>query len=161
MEADRRTGPALTGDERAVLVSVLDRQRDTLAWTCSDLGPVQLAERAVPPSTLSPTGSVEHLAAVERSWSQRVLQGADAPAFWEPDHRGEPPPDLAPIERWRRECDRSRAFVDGGASLDTEVEHGGARFSLRYVPIHPIEEYARHNGHADPLRERLDGSTGE
>jgi len=162
---DDRTEPALIGDERAILISVLDRQRDTLAWKCSGLGLAQLEERAVSPSALSLMGLVEHLAAVERSWFQRVLQGADAPAIWESDYRGEPSSGSGPmdgaIERWRLECDRSRAFVSGEASLDMEVEHCGETFSLRYVLIHMIEEYARHNGHADLLRERLDGSTGE
>lgn len=165
MVVDDRTEAATSGDERAVLISVLDRQRDTLAWKCSGLRPAQLEERAVPPSVLSLMGLVEHLTAVERSWFQRVLQGTDEPAIWESDYGGEPGfsserEDRA-IERWRRECDRSRAFVNGGASLDLQVEHGGETFSLRYVLVHMIEEYARHNGHADLLRERLDGSTGE
>jgi uncharacterized damage-inducible protein DinB len=165
MVIDDRTEQALTGDERAMLISVLDRQRDTLAWKCSGLSPAQLAERAVPPSVLSLMGLVEHLTAVERSWFQRVLQGADVPAISESDYRGEPPSVVRPadgaIGRWRQECDRSRAFVSGGLPLGMEVEHGGETFSLRYVLIHMIEEYARHNGHADLLRERLDGSTGE
>jgi hypothetical protein len=67
----------------------------------------------------------------------------------------------AALARWHAECALSRAFVEAAPTLDIAVEHGGERFCLRYVLAHMIEEYARHNGHADLLRERLDGSTGE
>jgi uncharacterized damage-inducible protein DinB len=166
MQSDYRPEPPTDADERATLVGVLERQRATLAWKCAGLSGEQLAERAVPPSELSLLGLLGHAADVERSWFQRVLQGAAEPAIWEA--RPEPPDDVdtrvdaaAALARWHAECARSRAFVEAAPTLDIAVEHGGEWFSLRYVLTHMIEEYARHNGHADLLRERLDGSTGE
>jgi hypothetical protein len=171
VHVDKRTEPPTAADERATLVGVLERQRDTFAWKCGGLSAPQLADPAVPPSELSLLVLARHLAEVERSWFQRVMQGADQSAIWEPSYRpgsgvgsgsGVGPAGVdAAFQDWRRECERSRAYVRAAPSLDVTGGYAGQLFSLRYVLAHMIEEYARHNGHADLLRERLDGSTGE
>jgi uncharacterized damage-inducible protein DinB len=165
----QRTDPPPEADERATLLGFLDFQRDTLAWKCSGLDHDQLRTRAVPPSTLSLLGLVRHMSDVERSWFRRTLAGEHAPArFWSTD---DPDGDFDHVDTaevddafalWRAECDRAREIVAATPSLDvTGTHHSGDKFSLRWILVHMIEEYARHNGHADFLRERLDGATGE
>ena len=156
-------------EERATLVSWLDYQRATLAWKCDGLGHEQLRERAVPPSSLSLLGLVRHMADVERSWFRRTLAGEDAPPLYWSDEHPDGDFDLvddADVEEsfaaWHRECEVSRARQAAAESLETTgTHHGGEVISLRWMMIHMIEEYARHNGHADFLRERIDGATGE
>jgi uncharacterized damage-inducible protein DinB len=157
-------------EERDTLVSWLDYQRSTLAWKCEGLTAEQLRERAVPPSSLSLLGLVRHMADVERSWFRRTLSGEDAPPlFWSDEH---PDGDFDLVDgadadealaTWRAECEVSRERQAAAESLDTAGLHrrSGELISLRWIMIHMIEEYARHNGHADFLRERLDGATGE
>jgi hypothetical protein len=164
---DTRTEPPLVADERATLTGFLQRQRETLALKCAGLTPAQLRERAVEPSGLSLLGLVRHLTEVERSWFRAVMNGEDCRPLWERPGSGETDftaEDADPEQTfaaWQAECAHSRAIVDAAASLDTLGHHREDPFSLRYVLTHLIEEYARHNGHADLLRERLDGSTGE
>jgi hypothetical protein len=163
-----RTIPPLESDERATLTAFLDFQRATLALKCDGLSDGQLRERAVPPSSLSLLGIVRHMAEVERNWFRPVLGGEPmatifAPAMdWEASFRDVDTADTAEAFRiWRAECDHSRALVAAAPSLDVRGFRGRSWFGLRWVMTHMIEEYARHNGHADLLRERLDGSTGQ
>jgi uncharacterized damage-inducible protein DinB len=158
--------PWAAADERAALTGFLQYQRETLAWKCAGLTDAQLRERAVPPSTLSLLGLVWHLAKVEWSWFRYVLTGEkDSPPVWEPGGSGVFDPDAADVgatmRAWQRECARSRDIVAAAPSLDVTAEYDGELFSLRSILTHMIEEYARHNGHADLIRERLDGTTGE
>ncbi|MFJ9695589.1 DinB family protein [Kitasatospora sp. NPDC101183] len=168
MNDDIRTEPPHLAGDRASLVAFLDYQRRTLAWKCSALSPEQLRARAVPPSGLSLLGLVRHAAEVERSWFRNVVNGEDVPAFWPRRADGEfaefdvEGADVDEAFRiWEAACARSREIVDGIESLDAPISWREETFSLRYILTHMIEEYARHNGHADLLREILDGSTGE
>lgn len=164
-----RTAPPHAGaGERASLVAFLQYQRETLAMKCAGLTAGQLKERAVPPSGMSLLGLVRHLAEVERSWFRNVLSQEAVRANWQGrvpgEHADFDVADADPDEAfavWHAECARSRAVVDGLDSLDFTVGFRGDSYSLRYVLTHMIEEYARHNGHADLLRERIDGATGE
>ncbi|GHA92899.1 DinB family protein [Streptomyces termitum] len=167
-EDDRIPVPHAGADERTTLTAMLQFQRDTLALKCAGLTPEQLRERAVPPSGLSLLGLVRHAAEVERSWFRTVLAGEESRSPWTPpgstgraDFDVEDADAEADLAVWRAECARSRAVVDAAASLDDTGRLGDAAYSVRYVLAHMIEEYARHNGHADLLRERLDGETGE
>ncbi|MBO0708575.1 MAG: DinB family protein [Candidatus Dormibacteraeota bacterium] len=162
-----RVEPPTTGDERATLTAFLDYHRATLAWKCEGLTGEQLRQRAVPPSTLSLLGLVRHLAEVERGWFRRGFAGEELGILYctdeDPDADFERVDD-APVDdafaTWREECERSRAIVAAAPSLDATFGTRSRR-SLRWLLCHLIEEYARHNGHADLLRERLDGATGE
>ncbi|MER5308691.1 DinB family protein [Streptomyces sp. NPDC002773] len=165
---DHRTPVPYAADERATLTAMLEFQRDTLALKCAGLTPDQLRERAISPSGLSLLGLVRHAAEVERGWFRNTLGGERSRSPWTPpgstdwadfDVDGADADEAFTI--WRAECARSRAFVDTADSLDLTGTHEEETYSLRYVLAHMIEEYARHNGHADLLRERLDGMTGE
>ena len=163
---DTRTEPPTTGDERAILVGLLEHQRETLAWKCSGLTADQLRERAIPPSGISLLGLLRHLAKVEWSWFGFVL--AAEPGWrpvWEEDANGGFDVTGADagdaLTVWQQACEKSREFVNASDSLAKTGSYDGQIFSLRYVLGHMIEEYARHNGHADLIRERLDGSVGE
>jgi uncharacterized damage-inducible protein DinB len=153
--------------ERASLTGFLQYQRETLAMKCAGLTTEQLRQRAVPPSALSLLGLVRHLADVERSWFGTVLNGEDRSSHWNrgTGRRLEFEVDTADPDEafrvWHEECAHSREFVDAAGSLDVTGRYQDEVFSLRYILTHMIEEYARHNGHADLLRERIDGSTGE
>jgi uncharacterized damage-inducible protein DinB len=170
--AIERTEADLTGPERQQLEAWLDFERATLQVKCSGLTAEQLRTRAVPPSNLSLLGLVRHMVDVERQWFRQVAGGEDVTFdFFDLDG---PDPDLdfngvaesdaeADLAALRREIALCRAAV---ADLDLDLEMplprpgNTAYFSLRWIYIHMIEEYARHNGHADLLRELLDGSTG-
>ncbi|MFI0448557.1 DinB family protein [Actinomadura sp. 6N118] len=167
MDETARTEPPLVGDERATLTGFLQWHRETFAWKCAGLTTEQLRERNVPPSKLSLLGLVRHMAEVERGWFRRVLRGEDIPFRWK---RG--PGDDSPFEAdeadpgeafaaWEEECALACEIVDATESLDTTAEFEGTVYSLRWILTHMIEEYARHNGHADLIRERIDGATGE
>lgn len=164
--------PATTGvDERETLKAWLDYHRATLAWKCEGLSDDQLRRRSVPPSTLTLLGLIRHMAEVERSWFRRRFVGEDAPPhFYTGANRDGDFDDLdsVPTEEafaiWRAECDRAReieAMADSLDQLSVGQEKERGRFSLRWILTHMIEEYARHNGHADLLREAIDGSTGD
>jgi uncharacterized damage-inducible protein DinB len=155
-------------DERTMLDSWLDWHRSTLVWKCAGLTGDQLVERAVPPSNLSLLGLVRHMAEVERSWFRsrfagepvhRIFTREDAPdADFEETDPAWAEQDFA---RLAEEQQASRLAV-AGASLDDTFEHPRYHtMSLRWIYVHMIEEYARHNGHADLLRERIDGVTGD
>ena len=164
----RGLGPA-NGDERTLLVAFLTAQRTTLELKCAGLG-ARLAQRSAAPSTLSLLGLLRHLADVERRWFRRVLAVQDVPPLFsspsdpDGDFTGAVP-DPAVVTRawsaWRAETAFADAFVADAPHLDIEG-HDSWRgtVSLRWVLLHMIEEYARHNGHADLLRERVDGAIG-
>jgi uncharacterized damage-inducible protein DinB len=163
-----RTDPPLIADERTILLAWLEFHRATLEWKCSGLTDDQLRLRSVEPSSMSLLGLVRHMAEVERSWFRRVLAGEDAPRIYCSDENpdGEfddvDAADVAEaVATWHAECVHARANVDAAASLDVTGSRRGTEFSLRWILVHMIEEYARHNGHADLLRERIDGATGD
>jgi uncharacterized damage-inducible protein DinB len=168
MEIGERTPPELVGDERETLTSVLQWQRDTLMVKCAGLSAEQLRRRAVAPSGLSLLGLVRHLAEVERGWFRNVLAGEDVRGYfpknadgeWTEFHVEHADPEES-FRIWRETCERSREIVAAAESLDVTGHFGDQAYSLRYVLAHMIEEYARHNGHADLLREAVDGVTGE
>lgn len=165
---DPRIGPPLEADERTTLTAFLDFNRETLALKCDGLTDDQLRERAVPPSSLSLLGIVRHMAEVERNWFRPVLGGEEMQTIYAPDMDWEAAfRDVATGDvseafgTWRAECDHARALVAAAPTLETRGFRSRGWFSLRWVLNHMIEEYARHNGHADLLRECLDGVTGE
>ncbi|MFC9977415.1 DinB family protein [Spirillospora sp. NPDC127200] len=164
---DTRIEPPREGGEPATLHGFLDYQRETLAMKCAGLTAGQLRERAVPPSTLTLLGLVRHMVDVEWNWFQKVIGGAGGPRPWGLADDGTlafDAEDADPDEvfaAWRAECERSRVLVAAAESLEVTGLHRTGVVSLRWVLCHMIEEYARHNGHADLLRERIDGATGE
>jgi len=165
-----RAEPPLTANERDMLDGWLDYHRATLAWKCEGLSDDQLRERAVPPSSLSLVGLVRHMAEVERAWFRRRVGGADLPWVYcteaRPDADFDDVADADVAEAfatWRQECERARAAEAAVPSLDDtfEAKDKGSTYSLRWIVSHMVEEYARHNGHADLLRERIDGARGD
>ncbi|QNE17165.1 DinB family protein [Kribbella qitaiheensis] len=149
------------------MVAFLDFQRATLGWKCDGLTPEQLGTAAIAPSPMTLHGLIRHVTEDELGWFVGTF--TDKPAGY-PYHSPETPAaswtDLDParyaddLRRYDAAVDQARAAI---ADLDpgTVGEDEGQRYSLRWVLTHMIEEYARHNGHADLLRERLDGVTGE
>jgi uncharacterized damage-inducible protein DinB len=164
-----RIDPPLVAQEREMLDTWLDYHRATLAVKCEGLTDDQLRSRAVPPSSLSLLGLVRHMGEVERSWFRRVLGGEHAPPRYYSDEN--PDGDFDDVAGagvaeafgyWRDECAHARERVAAAPSLDvTGTGRHGERYSLRWIMVHMIEEYARHNGHADLLRERIDGAVGD
>ncbi|MFE4970516.1 DinB family protein [Kitasatospora sp. NPDC056651] len=167
MTDDQRPQTPRTADERTTLAGFLDYQRATLAMKCEGLTADQLRTPALEPSGLTLLGLVRHIAEVERSWFRNILNKEDVRGFWgrpdgsfaEFDVETADPDEAFAI--WRRECDHARELVAAAESLDVLGHYGEEVFSLRWILTHMIEEYARHNGHADLLREHLDGTTGE
>lgn len=164
---DTRTPPPLVGDERTVLNNWLEWHRATLAVKCAGLSDEQLRQRSASPSSLSLLGLVRHLAHVERIWFRRVLNGEDLPKLWDKDRHNDADfdeVDTASVQEafdtWKEETELARA-ISAAKSLDAVGERNGQDCSHRWIIVHVIEEYARHNGHADLLRERIDGVTGE
>jgi uncharacterized damage-inducible protein DinB len=166
----RGDGPSL-GDERATLVEYLRWQRATLELKCSGLDAADLARRSVEPSTLSLLGLVRHMAEVERGWFRRVMAGQDAPPHFysDTDRDGDfdgavPDPEVVAQawDTWRAEVAFAERFVAEAPDLGVTGNdpHQGP-VSLREVLVHMVEEYARHNGHADLLRQRIDGRVGQ
>jgi hypothetical protein len=163
-----RSAPPAVGDEREVLTSFLDWHRTTFELKCSGIPAERLSERAVPPSTLSLHGLLRHLSGVERWWFRLQFAGEDVPMLYYSDE--DPDQDFDTLDGdtdeafdlWRAECGRSREIVAAAASLDeTGIQRSnGEPIALRTIMVKMIAEYARHNGHADLLRERIDGATG-
>jgi hypothetical protein len=172
----RENGPRL-GDERATLTESLRKQRLTLELKCADLDAEAMARRAVEPSTMSLLGLVRHLAEVERGTFRRLMAGEDVPRLFtsEADRDGDfngavadPAIVAAAWDAWRAEVEFSVQFVAAAPSLDVTADDasnqhgsGGGQISLREVLVGMIEEYSRHLGHVDLLRERIDGRIGQ
>jgi uncharacterized damage-inducible protein DinB len=172
-----RTDPPLLADEATTLRAFLDYHRDTFRWKCAGLTQEQLAQ-SLPPSDMTLGGMMKHLAVVESGWFEETFAGgSQMPPFdtvdWDADRDGEwhtakddTPEDLRAL--FDEACRRADAVLDeamAGPGLDGESagkdRQGGTPFSLRWIVVHMIEEYARHNGHADLIRESIDGETGE
>ncbi|MGW1838498.1 DinB family protein [Streptomyces sp. BBFR2] len=163
-----RIGPPRTGGERETLRAYLDFHRATLALKCEGLTDEQLRRAAGPPSALSLLGLVRHLAEVERAWFRRVVGGEDIPLVWSPEGDFQAAYDARGCTReeafgaWEAEVAHARRIEAAAPSLDTayHAARWGEEVSLRTVMLHLTHEYARHNGHADFLREAVDGTTG-
>jgi Protein of unknown function (DUF664) len=157
-------------DERSTLVGYLRDYRLTLELKCQGLDAVGMARRSVPPSTLSLLGLVRHLADAELGWFRRVLAGQEVSAHFKTDDDrdaafngavADPEVVAAAWATWREEVAFAERFVDESADLGVRGTYrDGKTISLREVLVHMIEEYARHAGHADLLRERIDGRVG-
>jgi hypothetical protein len=167
-EEGARVDPPAVGGEREVLSGVLDWQRATFESKCAGVEPARLSERGVAPSGMSLHGLVRHLAGVERWWFRIQFAGEGVPLLYysdeDPDQDFEAL-DVDPAEAfavWRAECGRSREIVAAAKSLDVTGirKRTGEPIALRRIMVDMIAEYARHNGHADLLRERIDGATG-
>jgi uncharacterized damage-inducible protein DinB len=165
----RREGTSLS-DERTTLLDYLRYQRQTLEVKCEGLDAGQLARRSVEPSTMSLLGLVRHLAHVERVWFRIRLAGQDVPRLYQtpqdPDGDfngavGDPAVVAEAFAAWRAEIAFADEFVARHELDHAAVDGDGNPVSLREVLVHMIEEYARHNGHADLLRERIDGRVGQ
>jgi uncharacterized damage-inducible protein DinB len=166
--ATERPDPPRTAGERETLRTFLDFHRATLAMKCEGLSDDQLRAQSSPPSTLTLLGLVRHMAEVERTWFRRVIGGEDVPLVWSPEGNFQTAYEAADASRaeafgmWQAEVDRSRQIEAEAESLDLTGHQArwGEDVSLRFVMLHMIHEYARHNGHADFLREAIDGTVG-
>jgi uncharacterized damage-inducible protein DinB len=163
----RRQEPTFVLGEREMLEGWLDYHRATLLLKCEGLPSEDLKRRPVPTSLLSLHGLVRHMAEVERGWFGRVLlRRPETPSIWyDPEVEDS---ELFPLEAadweadlavWEAECDASRRVAAARQLDDTGLRHG-TPCSLRWIYTHMIEEYARHNGHADLIRELVDGNVG-
>ncbi|HYB16758.1 MAG TPA: DinB family protein [Streptosporangiaceae bacterium] len=157
--------------ERATLLAYLRLYRMTMEMKCADLDPDQLARRSVPPSTMSLLGLIRHMADVERNWFRRVMAHTDAPPlYWSRDVPdadwlgavADPAVVAGAWQAWRDEVAFAEKFAADSAGLGIRgTMQDGDTIALREVLVHMIEEYARHCGHADLLRERIDGRVGQ
>jgi uncharacterized damage-inducible protein DinB len=170
--ADPRFTPGVELEgERATVLDYLRTYRLTMEMKCADLDADQLARRSVPPSTMSLLGLVRHMADVERNWFRRVMAQADAPPLYWSDEVADADwlgavADQAVVDdawrAWRAEVDFAEEFVAATADLGVKgIMRDKRPIELREVLVHMIEEYSRHCGHADLLRERIDGRIGQ
>jgi uncharacterized damage-inducible protein DinB len=163
--------PERLSDEKTALEEWVDFHRATLLMKCEGLTAEQLKKRSVEPSTLSLLGLVRHMSDVERGWFRRHAAREDVEFRYESDE--DPDVDLNDLEtadaaediaHFIAECQRSREAT-AGLSLEEVVpsrgHHPERTRNVRWIYLHMIEEYARHNGHADLLRERIGGATGD
>ena len=173
--ADDRVDPPLAQDEAATLLGFLNYQRDTLRWKCSGLTDTQLA-RPLAPTTMTLGGLLKHLAVVEAGWLNLTYAGGVEMPSWFKD-LDQSNPDWSFTSAAASSPEQLFAWFDESIAVSDRVitgalaspeglgslseEDDGKRFSLRWILCHLIEEYARHNGHADLLRESIDGVTGE
>ena len=164
-----RSPQLVVGDERSMLQNRLDHHRATLLWKCRGLTAEQLVIRSVEPSSMTLLGLVRHMTEVERAWFRKRAAGQDVPYqhTTEQNQDGDfDDVDTADAAHdfalYRSEIDQCDGAV-APLALDYTFVHPrtGREISLRWIYLHMIEEYARHNGHADLLRERIDGVTGE
>jgi len=169
-DADPREGGTALGDERATLGEFLRCQRLTLQMKCEGLDAAQLARRAVEPSTMSLLGLLRHMAEVERGWFRRRFAGQDVPKRYQSEAEPDGDFDGAVADEavvaeawdaWREEVAFAEQFAGDTDLGFVGVDSDGQPISLRELLVHMIEEYARHNGHADLLRERIDGRIGQ
>ncbi|MFI9004366.1 DinB family protein [Streptomyces sp. NPDC053541] len=168
VERSLKLGGLGTVGERRMLEGWLTWHRETLLAKCTGLGSEPLARPAVRPSALSLLGLVRHMAEVERWWFRRSVAGEELGAVFTGPADGDE--GLAGVDpahaerdfaRYRAEVAACDAAVAGRGLDETFRTSGGAELSLRWVYLLMIQEYARHNGHADFLRERTDGATGD
>ncbi|MFD7120684.1 DinB family protein [Streptomyces sp. NPDC056730] len=168
MSGDHRIAPPTLGSERETLRAFLDYHRATLAMKCEGLADEELRQRSMPPSTLSLLGLVRHMAEVERAWFRRVFEDNDAPMVWSDTTDFQAAYDASASTRaeaftaWEAEVENSRRIEREAGSLDLagRQPRWGEEVSLRMVMVHVLLEYGRHNGHADFLREGVDGTVG-
>jgi uncharacterized damage-inducible protein DinB len=169
-ESDPREGGTSLGDERATLIEFLRGQRLTLQLKCAGLDAAQLASRSIEPSTMSLLGLVRHLADVERKWFRQRFAGQDAPTRYQSESEPDRDFDGAVADQavvdeawdaWRDEVAFAEQFTRETDLSFVGRDGAGNPISLRELLVHMIEEYARHNGHADLLRERIDGRIGQ
>ncbi|MFB7654411.1 MULTISPECIES: DinB family protein [unclassified Streptomyces] len=170
MTTERRE-PAPDADERTMLEGWVEYHRQTLAWKCEGLTDEQLRTASVSPSGLTLMGLVRHMAEVERSWYRRVLAAEDAGPIYYSDADPDGEFRVTASDTWQEAHATWQAEIEAarrnaaGFPLDDlgRGQHArtGERFNLRWIHTHMIEEYARHNGHADLIRECLDGATGD
>ena len=168
MTTDDRAGPPNFGSEREMLRAFLDYHRATLAMKCQGLSDEELRQQSMPPSTLSLLGLVRHMAEVERAWFRRVFEDHDAPMVWSDRVDFQAAYDASGSTRaeafaaWEAEVEESRRIERAAESLDVTgwQPRWEEDVSLRLVMFHVLLEYARHNGHADFLREGIDGTVG-
>jgi uncharacterized damage-inducible protein DinB len=170
--AGERPHTPKTGNEFDTLTGFLDHYRATLNIKCAGLTPAQLAEQSVPPSSLSLLGLVRHMAEVERGWFRTFANEDTEPRYYSDEDPDGDFDNVQPTEEqvddafgyWQEEIEHAREIVAATADLDqayTRTRRGKTQtISLRWIVVHMIEEYARHCGHADFLRERVDGVTG-
>ena len=168
MTSTERPVPPMNADERTTLESWLEFYRATLALKCQGLSDEQLRSASVPPSALTLQGLVQHAAEVVRNWFRRVLTGEDAPPIFGPrDPNGHDGGFEVPAQSsfrdatqiWRDEIEQARRNC-AARELDDTAGFMGGEVSLRWIYTHMIAEYARHCGHADLIRERIDGHVG-
>lgn len=163
-----RVGPPLRGGERETLRTFLDFHRATLAKKCDGLSDDELRRQSSPPSTLSLLALVRHMAEVERTWFRIVMNGEDIPLVWSDEMDYQVAFDASATTRaeafaaWQTEVEHARRIEREATSLDVTGHQPKWKedVSLRVVMLHMIHEYARHNGHADFLREAVDGTVG-
>ena len=170
-EDPRAAAGSSATDERSVLLDYLRHFRMTFELKCEGLDAEQLARRSVEPSTMSLLGLLRHLAHVEQVWFRITMEGNEIPRLWGKDQDREADFDGAVAddavvaeawEAWRREVAHAEAFVERAVGLDVVSLHPTRDpNTLRELLVHLIEEYARHCGHADLIRERIDGRTGQ
>ncbi len=167
MDLAGRPDPPYDADERTTLGAYLDFQRATVAWKLDGVSDVDAGRSLVPSPVTTLGGVVKHLIDTERYWFQQVLAGRTdvTYAYTEDDLDGDwrlgPEDTVASLlSRYADECAQSRAAL-AGLSLGALVPRGSAQVSVRWVVMHMLEETARHAGHADLLRELIDGTTGE
>ncbi|MDA8396555.1 MAG: DinB family protein [Actinomycetota bacterium] len=172
-EQDPRDYGPVSG-ERETLLSYLHAYRQTLELKCAGLDASAMAARSVPPSNLSLLGLIRHMAEVEHHWFRRVMAGEDAPRIYRTEKDRDAAftgavADQAVVDEawatWNAQVAFAEEFVENHDDLGVigVFEHGGTteELALREVLLHMIEEYARHCGHADLLRERIDGRVGQ
>lgn len=161
---ERRYGAPVAGGEKEVLAGFLDHYRGVMLTLCRGLSEEDLRRPMVPSGT-SLLGLVKHLAYVERGWFQEVIAGEPENYPYEEGsdgdlraETGETPEEI--FDFYRAECERSREILAGVSLEDNAKRADRAHFKVRWIVAHMIEETARHAGHADILREMIDGKTG-
>jgi hypothetical protein len=155
-------------DELSMLKAYLDHNRESIELKCAGVPPERMSELSSPPSTMSLHGLARHLAGVERWWFAINFAGLDLPLLYYSDDDpnqdfdsldGDP---FEALQVWRDECERSRGIVDAASSLDdVGARERNGSYTLRWLMLRMIAEYAQHAGHADLLREGIDGAVGE
>jgi uncharacterized damage-inducible protein DinB len=167
--AVERTESPNVAPERTAAEALLDYFRGTLLWKCAGLSAEQLKQRSVPPSSMSLLGLVRHMAEVERVWFRTRVAGEDIGPIYCSDAR--PDGDFDDVDAadaeadfatYQREVDAARAVLAARSFDDTfTLARPEATIDVRALVFHMIEEYARHCGHADLIRECIDGATGD